>query len=46
MQQTELFAVAVILWGGMFSFLAYLLLRLMSVEKQLKNVESQIEGEQ
>ena len=46
MQQVELFVVAVILWGGVFSFLAYLLLRMIGIEKQLKIVESQVEGDQ
>jgi len=46
MQQVELFVVAVILWGGIFAFLAYLLLRMMGIEKQLKIVESQAEGDQ
>jgi hypothetical protein len=46
MQQIELFAVAVILWGGVFAFLAYLLLRMIGIEKQLKIVESQVEGDQ
>ena len=45
MQQTELFVVAVIFWGGIFTFLAYILLRMMNIEKQLKVVESQVEGE-
>ena len=46
MQQTELFVVAVILWGGIFAFLAYILLRMMNLEKQIKIVESQVEGDQ
>jgi hypothetical protein len=46
MQQVELFVVAVILWGGIFTFLAYLLLRMIGIEKQLKIVESQVDGEQ
>jgi hypothetical protein len=46
MQQVELFVVAVIFWGGIFAFLAYLLLRMMGIEKQLRIVESQIEGDQ
>jgi len=46
MQQVELFVVAVILWGGIFAFLAYLLLRMTGIEKQLKFVESQVEGDQ
>ncbi|MFW9833904.1 MAG: hypothetical protein ACFFEK_07925 [Candidatus Thorarchaeota archaeon] len=46
MQQIELFFVAVIFWGGIFVFLAYLLLRMLGIEKQLRVVESQIEGEQ
>ena len=46
MQQVELFGVAVILWGGIFVFLLYLLTRMMGIEKQLKIVESQIDGEQ
>ncbi|MHA1577692.1 MAG: hypothetical protein ACTSU3_10060 [Candidatus Thorarchaeota archaeon] len=46
MQQVELFVVAVILWGGIFVFLLYLLLRMVGIEKQLKIVESQIDGEQ
>ena len=46
MQQFELFIVAVIFWGGIFTFLLYLLLRMMNIEKQLKIVESQIEGDQ
>jgi hypothetical protein len=46
MQQIELFVVAVIFWGGIFVFLAYLLLRMLGIEKQLRVVESQIEGEQ
>jgi len=46
MQQVELFVTAIILWGGIFTFLAYLLLRMMGIEKQLKIVESQVEGDQ
>ncbi|MBY8997353.1 MAG: hypothetical protein KGD60_06460 [Candidatus Thorarchaeota archaeon] len=46
MQQVELFAVAVIFWGGIFTFLAYLLLRMIGIEKQLKIVESQVQGDQ
>ena len=46
MQQVELFVVAVILWGGIFVFLLYLLMRMVGIEKQLKIVESQIDGEQ
>lgn len=46
MQQIELFVVALIFWGGIFIFLAYLLLRMLSIEKQLKIVESQVEGDQ
>ncbi|MHA3962353.1 MAG: hypothetical protein AM325_002330 [Candidatus Thorarchaeota archaeon SMTZ1-45] len=46
MQQVELFIVAVIFWGGIFAFLVYLLLRMMGIEKQLKIVEGQIEGDQ
>ncbi|MFX1578742.1 MAG: hypothetical protein ACFFBJ_03780 [Promethearchaeota archaeon] len=46
MQEIELFVVAVIFWGGIFVFLAYLLLRMLGIEKQLRVVESQIEGEQ
>ncbi|MHA1577753.1 MAG: hypothetical protein ACTSU3_10370 [Candidatus Thorarchaeota archaeon] len=46
MQQVELFVVAVIFWGGIFAFLAYLFLRMMAIEKQLKIVESQSEGDQ
>lgn len=46
MQQFDLFIVAVILWGGMFAFLFYLLLKMLGIEKQLKIVESQIEGDQ
>ncbi|MFW9786588.1 MAG: hypothetical protein ACFFE2_00475 [Candidatus Thorarchaeota archaeon] len=46
MQQFELFIVAVILWGGIFVFLAYLLLRMIGIEKQLKMVDSQLEGDQ
>jgi hypothetical protein len=46
MQQVELFVVAVILWGGIFTFLAYLLLRMVGIEKQLKIVESQVDGDQ
>ena len=46
MQQFELFVVAVILWGGIFAFLVYLLLRMVGIEKQLKIVESQVDGEQ
>ena len=46
MQQFELFIVAVIFWGGIFAFLLYLLMRIMSIEKQLKIVESQVEGDQ
>ena len=45
MQQVELFVVAVIFWGGIFAFLVYLLLRMMGIEKQLKIVESQVEGD-
>ncbi len=45
MQQVELFVVAVIFWGGIFAFLLYLLLRMMGIEKQLKIVESQVEGD-
>jgi hypothetical protein len=46
MQQVELFVVAVILWGGIFTFLLYLLLRMIGIEKQLKIVESQVEEDQ
>ena len=46
MQQVELLVVAVILWGGIFAFLLYLLLRMFGIEKQLKIVESQIDGDQ
>jgi hypothetical protein len=46
MQQVELFVVAIILWGGMFAFLFYLLMRMVGIEKQIKIVESQIDGEQ
>ena len=46
MQQVELFVVAIILWGGMFAFLFYLLMRMIGIEKQIKIVESQIEGDQ
>ncbi|MFW9807055.1 MAG: hypothetical protein ACFFFK_10045 [Candidatus Thorarchaeota archaeon] len=46
MQQTELFVVALTFWGGIFVFLAYLLLRMRSIEKQLMIVESQVEGDQ
>ncbi|MGY5879963.1 MAG: hypothetical protein RTV31_06910 [Candidatus Thorarchaeota archaeon] len=46
MQQVELLVVAVILWGGIFAFLLYLLLRMFGIEKQLKMVESQIDGDQ
>jgi hypothetical protein len=45
MQQFELFVVAVIFWGGTFAFLLYLLLRMVGIEKQLKVVESQTEGD-
>ncbi len=41
----ELFIVAVIFWGGTFAFLLYLLLRMVTIEKQLKIVESQVEGD-
>ena len=46
MQQVELFIVAVIFWGGLFTFLFYLLIRMKSLDKQLKMVESQINGDQ
>ncbi|MFW9794243.1 MAG: hypothetical protein ACFFEE_08075 [Candidatus Thorarchaeota archaeon] len=46
MQQVELFVVAVIFWGDVFLFLLYLLLRMRDIEKQLKIVESQVDGEQ
>jgi hypothetical protein len=46
MQQVELLAVAIILWGDIFLFLLYLLLRMRGIEKQLKIVESQVEGDQ
>lgn len=46
MQQVELFTVAIILWGDIFLFLLYLILRMRSIEKQLKIVESQVEGDQ
>ena len=46
MQQFELFVVALFLWGGIFAFLAYLLLKMLGIEKQLKIVESQVEGDQ
>ena len=46
MQQVELFVVAVVLWGGIFAFLAYLLLRMIGIEKQLRIVETQQEGDQ
>ena len=45
MQQFELFIVAIIFWGGTFAFLLYLLLRMVGIEKQLKIVESQAEGD-
>ena len=45
MQQVELFAVAAILWGGIFLFLAYLFLRMTGIEEQLRIVESQTEGD-
>jgi len=45
MQQFELFVVAIIFWGGTFAFLLYLLLRMVGIEKQLKVVESQAEGD-
>ena len=45
MQQIELFAVAIILWGGIFSFLVYLAYKMMGINKQLKIVETQVEGE-
>jgi hypothetical protein len=41
----ELFIVAVIFWGGTFAFLLYLLMRMVGIEKQLKVVESQVEGD-
>jgi hypothetical protein len=44
MQQLELFTVAAILWGGVMIFLLYLLLRMMGIEKQIKIIESQNEG--
>ena len=46
MQQVELFVVAIILWGGIFSFLLYLLMRMVGIEKQIRIVESQVDGEQ
>lgn len=46
MQQLELFIAAAIFWGGIFVFLLYLLMRIAGIEKQLKVVESQIDGEQ
>jgi len=46
MQQFELFIVAVIFWGGLFAFLFYLLMRMQSLDKQLKMVEAQIDGDQ
>ena len=46
MQQFELFIVAIILWGGIFAFLTYILMRMVGIEKQLKIVESQVDGEQ
>jgi hypothetical protein len=46
MQQTELFVVAVIFWGGLFVFLLYLLMRMKSLDKQLRIVESQVDGDQ
>ncbi|MFX1483198.1 MAG: hypothetical protein ACFFCP_08415 [Promethearchaeota archaeon] len=46
MQQFELFFAAVFLWGGIFAFLLYLLCRMMGIEKQLKIVESQMDGDQ
>jgi len=46
MQQIELFVVAVTFWGGIFVFLVYLLLRMIGIEKQLKILESQVEGDQ
>ncbi|MDH4212653.1 MAG: hypothetical protein OEV85_01930 [Candidatus Thorarchaeota archaeon] len=46
MQQFELFIVATIFWGGIFIFLLYLLMRMAGIEKQLKVVEAQIDGEQ
>ena len=41
MQEFNLFLVATIFWGGIFIFLLYLLMRMTSLEKQLKVVESQ-----
>ena len=46
MQQLDLFIVAVTFWGGIGLFLLYLLLRIQDLEKQLRNVESQIDGDQ
>ncbi|MHA1863400.1 MAG: CcmD family protein [Candidatus Thorarchaeota archaeon] len=46
MQQYELFIVATIFWGGIFVFLLYILMRMKSLDKQLKIVESQIDGDQ
>lgn len=44
MQQVELFTVAAILWGGMIIFLLYLLLKMQGIEKQIKMLKSENEG--
>ena len=46
MQQVELFVVATIFWGGIFAFLLYLLMRMVGIEKQIKIIESHVDGEQ
>jgi uncharacterized integral membrane protein len=44
MQQVGLFAVAAILWGGVMVYLVYLVFRMLALEKQIKRVETQDEG--
>ncbi len=39
MQQTELFTVAMILWGGILIFLAYLLIRMNRIENAMKRLK-------
>ncbi|MHA1934792.1 MAG: hypothetical protein ACW97A_05885 [Candidatus Thorarchaeota archaeon] len=42
MQQVELFTVAAILWGGIFVFLLYLYMRMSSLRKSVKSLESSL----
>ena len=43
MQQVELFAVASILWGGVFVFLLYLYLKMEKIDEALKAINISLE---